>query len=150
MIVLLSAFKFMGGILYSTIFYRMGFIPSVLLTVAGGMIGVYIFASHDHRILNFLQRLFRIKKRNYVKFSRRRRWIVKIKSTYGLAGIAFLTPILLQVPIGTFLAMRMIKDIRKVSLAMLFSFSLYALMFCGLYYGLGPHFRDMMSTLVHH
>ena len=46
----------------------------------------------------------RIKKRDPKVFSRRSRFIAKIRTTYGLWGIVFVTPILLTIPVGAFLA----------------------------------------------
>jgi hypothetical protein len=143
-----SGVKYLAGIAFAIIMGKFGFWPSVLLTITGGMIGVYLFATLDLQILNFFNKLFRIKKRTYVKFSKRARFMVKLKSGYGLAGIALLTPILLQVPVGTFLAMRLIKNKWKVILYMLFSFSLYSFAICGAYFFLGEHVREMVHHLL--
>ncbi|MBL4585585.1 MAG: hypothetical protein JKX84_00800 [Flavobacteriales bacterium] len=40
--------------------------------------------------------------------------IVKIKRDYGLIGLAAVTPILLSIPLGTFLAARYFDNKRKV------------------------------------
>jgi len=149
-VLLVSGVKFLAGIAYAAAVGQFGFWPCVVLTITGGMIGVYLFASLDLKILNFFNKLFRIKKRTYVKFSKKARFMVKLKSGYGLAGIAFLTPILLQVPIGTFLAMRLIKNKWKVSLYMLFSFSFYSFTIFGCYYFLGPHVKEMMGHFLKH
>jgi len=149
-VLLLSGVKFIAGIAWAAFVGKFGFWPCVLLSVSGGMLGVYLFATLDLKILNFFNKLFKIKKRTYVKFSKRARFMVKLKSGYGLAGIAFLTPILLQVPIGTFLAMRLIKNKWKVSLYMLFSFFFYSLTICSCYFFLGPHVKEMMDHLLKH
>lgn len=39
-------------------------------------------------------------------FNRRNRLIIKIRNSYGFAGIIILTPVLLSIPIGTFLALK--------------------------------------------
>ena len=101
-VLIFSGLKFLAGIAYAAAVGNFGFWPCVILTISGGMMGVYLFASLDLKILYFFNKLFKIKKRTYVKFSKRARLMVKLKSGYGLAGIAFLTPILLQVPVGTF------------------------------------------------
>ena len=147
-IMLVSGVKYLAGIAYAGAVF--GFWPCVILTITGGMIGVYLFATLDLKILEFFNRLFKIKKRTYVKFSKRARFMVKLKSSYGLAGIALLTPIILQVPIGTFLAMRLIKNKWKVSLYMLASFSFYSFTIFGSYYLFGPHVKEMMNHLMGH
>lgn len=149
-VLVFSGLKFIAGIAYAAAIGNFGFWPCVILTISGGMIGVYLFASLDLKILNFFNKLFKIKKRTYVKFTKRTRFIVKLRSTYGLAGIAFLTPLILQVPIGTFLAMRLIKNKWKVSLYMLFSFAFYSFTICGCYYFLGPHVKSMMDHILRH
>jgi hypothetical protein len=44
------------------------------------------------------------KKRMKKNFSRRSRFFVKLKTTYGLWGIIIATPVILTIPIGAFLA----------------------------------------------
>jgi hypothetical protein len=39
-------------------------------------------------------------------FTKRNRRIIRIKQQYGLVGIAFTTPLLLSIPVGTFLVVR--------------------------------------------
>jgi hypothetical protein len=149
-VLIFSGLKFLAGIAYAAAVGNFGFWPCVILTISGGMMGVYLFASLDLKILYFFNKLFKIKKRTYVKFSKRARLMVKLKSGYGLAGIAFLTPILLQVPVGTFLAMRLIKNKWKVSLYMLFSFAFYSFTILGCYFFFGPHVKEMMNHILRH
>jgi hypothetical protein len=131
-----SGLKYFIGLINATFLFNLGFLPSVLLTVAGGMAGVFVFIYLDKLIIHYWRKL-RGPKIRKVKITKMRRWIVRVRSTYGLAGIAILTPIFFQVPIGTLIAMRLIKDVKKVSLAMLASFTFFSLVFCGLYYGFG-------------
>ena len=115
----LSGLKYFFGLVNATFVCNLGFLPSVLLTISGGMAGVFAFIILD-KIAIRLWRRYR-KPITRVKFTKTRRLIVKVRSTYGLAGIAFLTPLLFQVPIGTIIALRLIKDVKKVSFAMLLS-----------------------------
>jgi hypothetical protein len=52
-------------------------------------------------------------------FSKKTRLIVKFKMKYGLAGIAFLTPILLSVPVGTFISTKLTHNKLKIFIYML-------------------------------
>ena len=142
-----SGIKYILGIFNATVLFKLGFFPSVLVTILGGMAGVFLFALIDRAALKVYHKL--VKKPEKVKFNKRKRWIVRVKSNYGLLGIAFLTPLILQVPLGTIIAMRLIKDLKKVSLAMLLSFSFYSLLLCGTYYGLTGHFREILMSFVH-
>ena len=148
-VIIWSALKFVVGLVNATVLFDMGFIPSVLLTVAGGMVGVYVFALLDKTLIRLWHKYIK-KKSTKVKFTGFKRWIVRIRAKYGVAGIAFLTPIVLQVPIGTILAMRLIKDLRKVSVYMLLSFTFFSLLFCGLYYGLDAHFKEVVERVFKH
>jgi hypothetical protein len=47
-------------------------------------------------------------------FSKKSRMIVRLKLKYGLVGIAFLTPILLSVPVGTFIATKLSHNKLKI------------------------------------
>ena len=56
-----------------------------------------------------------------ILFSRRTRFIVKMKRSYGLWGIVITTPVLLSIPVGAFIASRYYAKNRKVILYMLIS-----------------------------
>ena len=137
----------MLGILQATVLFDLGFIQSVAFTVLGGMVGVLFFALLDRQLLQLWRKVFKVKPKTKIHFNKRKRLLVKIKMKYGLAGIALLTPIILQVPIGTILAMRMIKDIKKVCLYMFISFTLFSVLCCGIYYSINPEYRESVSHI---
>lgn len=64
-----------------------------------------------------------------VKFSRRKRMIVKIKSKYGLPGIAFFTPSFFSIPVGIVIAVRFYPHSKKILPWMLASVFVWALSF---------------------
>jgi hypothetical protein len=45
----------------------------------------------------------KVQNKNKRKFSKSNRRLVLIKSRYGMPGIALLTPVILSIPVGTFL-----------------------------------------------
>ena len=59
--------------------------------------------------------------KNKKLFTPRNRRIVKIWSKYGLAGIAFLTPVIFSIPIGTVVATRLVHNKKKIFLYMFIS-----------------------------
>jgi len=130
--------------------YRFGFVLSVLVTVCGGMLGVFFFAFVWKEIEIIWKRVFQrdliAKKIKYTKF---KRFVVRFRQRFGVAGIAFLTPILLQVPVGTVLAMRLDKNFKKVSLYMLLSFLFYSVIFFGLCYGLKFNINLYFTKITH-
>lgn len=81
-----------------------GLFRAIMITTLGGVLGFFIFFKFGLIIYRWYSSLFRQK--NKPKFSRKNRIIVKIKSKYGLWGLAILTPCLLSIPIGAFLASR--------------------------------------------
>ena len=130
--------------------FRYGFGLSVLVTVCGGMLGVFFFAFVWKEIEIVWKRVFKreliAKKIKYNKF---KRFVVRFRQRFGVAGIAFLTPIILQVPVGTVLAMRLEKNFKKVSLYMLISFLFYSVLFFGLCYGLKFDVSIYLGRITH-
>jgi len=120
---LVSTIKFLFAPVLS---FGMGlnFIQTWLSTTSGGIVGVLVFFFLSKWILLMYSRYFfyyshLIRKSIYGhlninmpkfiparKFTRRNRMIIKIVKKFGLAGIVILTPVLLSIPIGTFIATR--------------------------------------------
>lgn len=75
--------------------------------------------SYKGRYQKFCERrtMVRVKKR----FTRKNRFIIKMRSTYGLWGIIFATPFLLSIPLGAFLANKYYSHKKHIVLYMIFS-----------------------------
>ena len=101
-VISLSGIKFMIAIPLSVIKYDFNFIQTFLFSVVGGMIGVFVFSYLSDKIYKLIQkrRQNKIKKRSVKKA-----FAIITARKYGLIGIAFLTPILFSIPIGTYLAL---------------------------------------------
>ncbi|MFY0601208.1 MAG: hypothetical protein JXR03_16145 [Cyclobacteriaceae bacterium] len=99
---LLSALKFILGPTFGLSF-GLSWVEICILTLAGMMTTVYLICYFGDQIRVIFRRFFSSKKKKVV-FSKKSRRFVKIWNTYGVKGIAFLTPILLSPPGGTFLA----------------------------------------------
>ena len=78
------------------------FVETIAITVIGGYTGFVLFFFAGKFIVAWFHRVFKRKKKKL--FNKRNRLIVKIKSKYGLLGIATLTPLLLSIPVGALLA----------------------------------------------
>ena len=80
---------------------------TILYTNLGGVIGVFLFARFWGVIIDTWNRLFRKKKRTVPSskkiFTKRNRRIVRLKTRFGLPGIIILNPILLSIPVASFL-----------------------------------------------
>lgn len=88
-----------------------GFLDSIAITSTGGILGFFIFYKFGIIIHKWYMSLF--SRKTKPKFNRRNRTIVKLKIKYGLWGLAILTPCLLSVPIGAFLASRYYSKDRR-------------------------------------
>lgn len=94
------------------------FASVMLVSCGGGIVGNIVFTHLSAAILKGIHN-FRVKrgmiqkKKVFTSFNRR---VMTVKRKFGLAGIAFITPIFLSTPIGAFLAERFFKDKKKIIL----------------------------------
>lgn len=122
-VLLVSSTKFLFAPALS---FGMGlnFIQTWLSTTAGGIVGVVVFFFLSKWLLQLYSRYFfyyfhlaRTRVYNSLnitvpkfiparRFTRRNRMIIKIVKKFGMAGIVILTPVLLSIPLGTFIATR--------------------------------------------
>ena len=119
LIVIGSAFKYS----WLTVFAaesQWGLIPAFLFNFIGGAIGVYIYTYLGEHLRDWY-----IKKNRangtYKVFSKRNKWIIFFRKRLGLKGIAFLSPILITLPLGTAIILTMTKEHNKVIKYMLVS-----------------------------
>jgi len=113
-VILLSTTKFGMTFPLAIIEFKFSITQAIIWTNIGGIIGIILFAYLSGQIIiiwrNYLgarfRKFFNVKEKSRKIFSKRNRRIVKIKSNYGLAGIALATPILFSIPFGVFLAVR--------------------------------------------
>jgi hypothetical protein len=91
-----------------------GFLSTVLITFFGAAIGFVIFFRFWQFIKLGIQKVFKPKKKKKKTFSRKNKLIVRAKTTYGLIGIAILTPCLLGIPLGAILASNYYPNNKKV------------------------------------
>lgn len=119
----------------------LNFIETTITVLVGGVIGFLFFyfltdlllASMVHikpvvvkvtpRSTRLHYRNWRIKKirktKNKKVFTRRNKFLVRLRRTYGLWGIALLTPVALSIPLGSFL-MRRYYGHRKEAIPIMF------------------------------
>lgn len=125
-ILLISAVKFLVAAPASYLF-GFSYLHTLINTTSGGLLGVLFFFFLSRTIFRLYLRYAAVLSNNYRRlvglpvagidkvnqmrsrkriFTRRNRVIVKIRKTYGLPGIIILTPVLLSIPLGTFLALK--------------------------------------------
>ena len=145
-VLLASMFKFMVGVFLS-IGYEFPFWVGVPATVAGAMLGVFVYIFFGEIIRGLLIRFMKRKHPFQNMPVRRRRMIVKVKKRFGLPGIAFLTPMVLTVPIGSIVAVALGYRWYKILLAMLISFSTWSLLVFTIYDLTGLDLRDIWAQV---
>lgn len=103
------------GVPSAVVLFKYNFIKIFIVTFSGGFTANVIFTYLSASILKWIHN-YRLKRgmvHTKIVFTKRNRKIIKIKNKFGLAGIAFLTP-LLSMPIGAFVAEKFYKDKKKV------------------------------------
>jgi hypothetical protein len=114
-IFLFAATKFamaIGYMLLPTTNYN--YLEIVITLITGGSTGV-IFFYYTSEWVNIQANKLLPKKKKKKVFTKANRRFIKIKNKYGLIGISVLTPILLSIPLGCFLASRFFSK-KKFSL----------------------------------
>lgn len=119
LIVILSGTKFLSAPITS-LNIGFGYLETLLITTLGGIVGVISFYYLSTAVMLLIARMRhkdgtvkKVKKKKRV-FTWKNKLIVKVKREYGLIGLAALTPTILSIPVGTFLAARYFSDPKKV------------------------------------
>ena len=121
---LLSTVKFVFGSVPLALSFNFPFFEAVTVTSLGGFTGCIFFVflseklivNYRNRIVNKIS-LTRISSSKKI-FTKRRRLIIRVKTRFGLTGIAALTPLLLSIPLGCFVAVRYFKNKQRVLIYM--------------------------------
>jgi hypothetical protein len=138
--ILLSSVKFAMTFPIAVLQFRFGFLETILWTNLGGLAGIYFFAFLSGEMIQLWNRTFHTKaaiaaeKPNAKKiFTRRNRRIVLIKQRYGLIGIVAATPLLLSIPIGTFLVIRYYSNFRAKFIYLISANLFWSVVYTGFY-----------------
>lgn len=89
------------------------FWETFLITCIGGILGVLFFAQFRRVILRLYYSYFPNKAKAPKKQNFKNVLAIKTAKKYGLFGIAFLTPIVFSIPLGTFLALHFFPNKKK-------------------------------------
>lgn len=94
-----------------------GYLATLLITVLGGCTGMLVFYFGSGW---FMERVARRKQKRLDQgkdpkrsFTRTNRTIVRVKRSQGLSGLAFLTPVLISIPIGAIIAAKYFRNDRR-------------------------------------
>lgn len=116
---LLSTVKFVFGAVPMALAMGFSFFEAVTITSLGGFTGVIFFVTMSDKIVTNLKKRKEKKiQQQHIQpkkiFTRKNKTIIRVKKRFGLMGIALLTPLLLSIPIGCFLAVRYFKDKQRI------------------------------------
>ena len=116
---LLSTVKFLGAPPLAYYVYNLPFTEVIIITSAGGVSGVFIFFYFGAKIVKFFPNFFRPVSKNKKIFTKKNKFYVGLIRKYGLIGIALLSPILISIPVGAFLAARFFSHQKTIALTFL-------------------------------
>ena len=96
---------------------KMSFIETILYTNLGGIAGLIFFTLLSNQLIIFWSKYISPRLNNEeekkVRINKKRRRIIKLKNRYGLLGIVILNPIILSIPISSFLVSKYYGTSRK-------------------------------------
>ena len=113
----LSAIKFGLAGVPAAVFAKFSFFKAITVTSTGGFAGTILFTYLGDWIIHKLKRIYEKYNKNKKpkkKFTRTNRMIVWIKIKFGLAGLAIITPLIISIPVGCFVAVRYFPEKSKV------------------------------------
>lgn len=107
-----SAFKYSITTLFAAD-SSLGTITAYAANIVGGAWGIICFTFLGRSFQNWYKKR-QINNGKYKVVTKRNRNLVKFRNSLGLAGIAFLTPILLTIPLGVLLSLSLTQDRNKI------------------------------------
>jgi len=139
--ILFSSVKFAMTFPVAVMQFEFSFFETLLWTNVGGILGIYFFAFLSDKLIAWWNRNFR---KSGTKgspdassdkkiFTKRNRRIISLKQKYGLLGIALSTPIVLSIPLGTFLVVRYYRSSQTKFLYLIASNLAWSIVYTGFY-----------------
>ena len=151
-VVVISGIKFIFAPVIS-IGYGFSYLQTVMFTTLGGIAGLFFFYYLSRWMIRLYFKLCPVvisyfggeeakkalqesqcKKPNRKKFTRKNKTIINIRNKYGLFGIVLLTPVLLSIPIGAFLAQKYYSKKSNVLVYLSLSVLMWSFFISSLYF----------------
>jgi len=135
-IILSSTWKFAATFPVAVYLFKMSFFETIFYTNMGGLIGIVAFTFFSKGIIHLWKAVGSENRRTRMHrkvFTKRNRRLVIMKNKYGLPGIVFLTPVLLSIPIGTFLITKYYGSSKKIFLYFVVSNMAWSLVYTLIY-----------------
>ncbi|HNW99098.1 MAG TPA: hypothetical protein PKK00_11875 [Bacteroidales bacterium] len=144
----LSGIKFLFAPFLS---FQLGynFLQTIIVTTIGGLAGVLFFYYISEVLIALFKKIWPGIKVYFVKqkihpvneikkskksFSKKNKFIVMTRRKYGLWGIAALTPVLLSIPLGTFLANKYYRNKKNVLFSLCISVLCWSIVMSSFYF----------------
>ncbi|MGZ4033575.1 MAG: hypothetical protein ACXVPU_10545 [Bacteroidia bacterium] len=124
LVFLLSTIKFVFGGVPLALSFGFPFFEAVTVTTLGGFFSAVFFVNISDWIISRYKKkaatkyLLNPNLPRKKKFTKRNRFIIHVKTRFGLLGFSFIVPFLIPIPIGSFLAVRYFHHKQKVILYM--------------------------------
>jgi hypothetical protein len=110
-LILFSSVKFLFA--PSTVYLSgYGYWETIMITIVGGVIGVVTFFFTGSAVFKFINDRFSSGKKRKT-FTKRNRLLIRVKSSWGLIGLAVLSPSFLSIPLGSLLAARYFRHDKR-------------------------------------
>jgi hypothetical protein len=130
-VALTSSVKYLFGVL-GAVAAEFNFFETMLCTVGGGMLGVVVYMYLWDALVWIYRKIVPAKAIKGIRINNTLRFLVKVIKKYELYGVAFLTPLLLSVPVGVLVALAFEEDKWRIKRYMFFSFVGWTLAIWGL------------------
>jgi hypothetical protein len=130
-VALTSSVKYLFGVL-GAVAAGFNLLEMLVTTVGGGMAGVFVYIYLWDGLIWVYRKLVPPKTIQGIRINNRLRFIVKVIKKYELYGVAFLTPLLLSVPLGVIIALMFEENKWRIKRFMLVSFICWTLLVYGL------------------
>jgi len=136
-VILSSTWKFAATFPVAIYLFKMSFLETILYTNIGGFLGAMFFIFISKSVIRLYDTLMSQNRRNKKKpkkiFTKKNRRLVIIRKKYGLPGIVFLTPVLLSIPVGSFLIVKYYGEVKKAFLYLMISNAAWSLVYTLIY-----------------
>lgn len=152
LVLLLSGIKFLFAPIIS-IGYGYNFIETILITSIGGIFGLLFFYYLSKWLINKYYRYCPVVvsyfageeakqklidsqcgKKVKKKFTKKNKFLIKMRKNYGYFGVILLTPVLLSIPIGAFLAQKYYSKNKKILVYLSLSVTIWSACLSSMYF----------------
>lgn len=118
--------------------FKFSFLKTLLICGSGGICGSFVFGYLSQEVLilwNWFLNKFYPNRKKKKRFTKTNRLLVRIKKYFGIIGIAFISPLFLSIPLGSFVAIEFFRDRHKTVLYMSISAVLWTIILYFFYNG---------------